>query len=74
MGQLIKMNQKLKSNNIVYCSKDGRRIDLAKDDYIVDSEGNIFCDVDCRREFWMENRRELDCRVTEFFDVSFSED
>jgi hypothetical protein len=55
------------NSNITYCLKDGKKIDLTKDNYVVDINENIFCDEDCRREFWLEIRQDYDDVIREIY-------
>jgi len=48
------------TDNYTYCLKDGKKVSLANNNYVVDFVGNIFCDDNCRREFWLEIRQDHD--------------
>lgn len=46
-----------------YCSKC---LSLLGEDRVVDGEGNEFCCWECRRDYYYENRREMDSILSEF--------
>jgi len=46
-----------------YCSKC---LSVLGDDRVVDGDGNEFCDSSCRRDYYYENRREMDSILSEF--------
>lgn len=65
-------NNKLKNNQITnifvnnntgYCSKC---LSVLGENRVIDSEGNEFCDMDCRKEYYYEIRREMDSRLNEW--------
>ena len=63
------MEQKLyQNNNIIVHRYCGKCLSLL-DDYIVDVEGNKFCDGYCRKEFWDEKRHEERCHIEEWEDL-----
>jgi hypothetical protein len=65
-----KLQNNINNNNIIlgnksgYCSKCLRELD---GDRVRDADGNEFCDFECKREFHMENRKEMDDMFREWF-------
>ena len=55
MEQLIKY--KNNNNNNIYCVKCGKHL---KNDVVKDILGNLFCDNECKREFWLELQQDND--------------
>ena len=46
-----------------YCSKC---LSLLGNDVVLDGLGRKFCSVDCRRDFYAEIRKEINCRYEEW--------
>lgn len=53
----LQQNNNIFVNKSGYCSKCLRELD---DDRVIDHEGNEFCDFECKRDFWLEHRREME--------------
>jgi len=54
-------NSNINSKN--YCTKC---LSVLGDSMVKDVEGNLFCDESCRRDYYYENRREMDSILSEF--------
>lgn len=55
------------NNNNTYCAKCCTNLSrVAVEKIVRDIDGNEFCGRDCRREWFAENRKEMDCRYGEF--------
>jgi uncharacterized protein with PIN domain len=55
----------IKLNNISnnYCSKCLSKLSYDK---VVDTEDNEFCCEECRRDYWLEIRQDMDDLISEF--------
>ena len=54
------------NNTKVYCSKCCSDISNRKS-VVKDHEGNVFCDRWCRKDWFQEERKERDCRISEWY-------
>lgn len=58
-SEITNINVNTCVNKVSYCSKCLRLLDNSND-IVRDYEGNLFCDSDCRADFWRENKKEMD--------------
>ena len=55
--------EEIMNNSIKHCSKC---LSVLGDKVVRDSVGRKFCSVGCRRDFYAEIRKEMDCRYKEW--------
>lgn len=55
------------NDNITYCSKCLKQIDINDKDVVRDINGDWFCSSDCRKDFWHQARQDFDDIRSEFW-------
>ena len=55
----------LANKDNTYCEKCLTKLDKNKN-YITDHNGNVFCDEECRSDFYLEIKREMDSRYNQW--------
>ena len=63
MDNQFRQSKQITNINNTYCEKCGSKLSGG---IVHDSGGYGFCDRYCRSEYWIENRKENDCRFNQF--------
>ena len=61
MGQNNNINERSMDNtNTYFCAKCLRELDSEDRDVVKDIDENCFCDRECRKDFYLECRQDMD--------------
>jgi len=56
----IKFKNNNDDNNTYFCAKCLKELDSMDRDIVKDIDNNLFCDRECRKDFYLECRQDMD--------------